>query len=123
MEALTSDLLSAGREALARGQWEAARTLLEELLEDQQSPEALESLFERAGLGTKQAGYLEGTFDFPDEATLLGATLVSGPAALAIHTSGEEAVGDAVRAAFAGFSTAVGGFRIETEWRYVTGIA
>jgi len=50
---------------------------------------ALESLFGRAGLGTKDAGYLEATFEYPDEETLLRLTLSSGPAVLATRTSGE----------------------------------
>jgi len=54
---------------------------------------ALESLFERANQS-------------------------SGPAALAIRTSGEAAVREAVIGAFAPFRTAAGGYRIETEWRW-----
>jgi hypothetical protein len=51
---------------------------------------------------------------------LLRATLSSGPATLAIRTSGEEAVRQAALDAAAPFRTAHGAYRIETEWRYVT---
>jgi hypothetical protein len=84
---------------------------------------ALGSLFARAGLATKKAGYLEATFAFPDQETMQRAALSSGPAALAIRTSEEAAVREATTAAFAAFRTAAGGYRIEAEWRYVIGSA
>jgi hypothetical protein len=46
--------------------------------------------------------------------------IASGPATLAIRTSGEDAVRQAALQAAAPFRTADGGYRIETEWRYVT---
>jgi hypothetical protein len=42
-----------------------------------------------------------------------------GPVVLAERTSDEPAVVDALRTAFEPFRTAAGGYRIETEWRYV----
>lgn len=81
---------------------------------------ALEALVREAGLEPLDAGYLEAPFEYHDEETLLHATLASGPATLAIRTSGEDAVQEAALEAAAPFRTADGGYRIETEWRYVT---
>jgi len=39
---------------------------------------------------------------------------------LAERTSGQAAVIDGVREAFAPFRTSSGAYRVETEWRYVT---
>jgi SAM-dependent methyltransferase len=80
---------------------------------------ALEALVMRAGLEPIDGGYIEAPFEYPDEKSLLRATLASGPATLAIRTSGENAVRQAALDAFAPFRTAHGGYRIETEWRYV----
>lgn len=81
---------------------------------------ALEALVTRAGLEPVADGYLEAPFEYRDEEALLRAMLASGPATLAIRTSGEDTVQRAALAAFAPFRTADGGYRIETEWRYVT---
>ena len=81
---------------------------------------ALEVLVRQAGLEPVDAGYIDAPFEYSDEESLLHATLASGPAALAIRTSGEDAVRRAVLDASAPFRTAHGGYRIETEWRYVT---
>lgn len=81
---------------------------------------ALETLVTKAGLDPVDDGYIEAPFDYADEASLLRAMLASGPATLAIRTSGEDAVRHAVLEACAPFRTADGGYRIETEWRYVT---
>lgn len=81
---------------------------------------ALEALVQKAGLDPVDAGYIEAPFEYRDEAELLRATLASGPAALAIRTSGENPVRRAVLAAAAPYRTTDGGYRIETEWRYVT---
>jgi SAM-dependent methyltransferase len=81
---------------------------------------ALEALVREAGLEPIDDGYLEAPFDYCDEETLLRATLASGPATLAIRTSGEAAVRQAALEAAAPFRTADGGYRIETEWRHVT---
>jgi SAM-dependent methyltransferase len=81
---------------------------------------ALEALVMQAGLEPIDSGYVDAPFEYPDEEALLRATLASGPATLAIRTSGEDAVRAAALEASAPFRTAHGGYRMETEWRYVT---
>jgi SAM-dependent methyltransferase len=81
---------------------------------------ALEALVREAGLEPIDDGYLDAPFEYRDEETLLRATLASGPATLAIRTSGEAAVRRAALETAAPFRTADGGYRIETEWRHVT---
>jgi SAM-dependent methyltransferase len=83
-------------------------------------PGALEGLLERAGLAPMDNGYIELTLDYPDETALLKGNNSNGPVVLAERTSGRAAVVNAVRAALEPFRTARGGYRIETEWRYVT---
>jgi hypothetical protein len=83
-------------------------------------PGALEALIERSGLVPTNDGYIELTFDYPDEQTLLRANRANGPIVLAERTSGQAAVIDGAREAFAPFRTSSGAYRIETEWRYVT---
>jgi len=84
---------------------------------------AVDGLVERAGLTLRDAGYLEAAFEYRDEATLLRAMASSGPAVLAVRTSGRDAVRGAISAAFAPYRTAAGGYRIEIEWRYVLAAA
>lgn len=86
-------------------------------------PGALEALVERSGLAPAGAGYIEATFIWPDEETLLKANRSSGPAILAERTSGEAALLAALRGAFAPFRAADGSYRVETEWRYVAAAA
>lgn len=86
-------------------------------------PGALESLVERSGLVPADAGYVDVTFVFADEETLLKANRAAGPAILAERTSGEAALLAGLREAFAPFRTADGSYRLETEWRYVTATA
>ena len=86
-------------------------------------PGALEALLERSGLTPIDDGYVEATFEYADEATMLKANLSGGPTVLAARTSGEAAVADALRDALAPFRTASGAYRIETEWRYATATA
>jgi SAM-dependent methyltransferase len=83
-------------------------------------PGALEALLERSGLTPSDDGYIDATFEYPDEATLLKANRASGPSVLAERTAGEAALTQAVLDAFGPFRTASGAYRIETEWRYVT---
>jgi SAM-dependent methyltransferase len=83
---------------------------------------ALEGLATAAGLTPKSGGYLETSFEYPDQPTLVRASLSSGPAALAIRSSGEEAARRAVIAGLAPFRTARAGYRIETEWRYLLAV-
>jgi hypothetical protein len=68
-------------------------------------------------------GYIEATFEYTDETTLLKANRSAGPAVLAERTSGEAAGNDAMRGAFTPYRTTSGAYRIETEWRYVTATA
>jgi SAM-dependent methyltransferase len=81
---------------------------------------ALDELARIAGLEVTDDGYIEAIFEYRDQETLLRATLASGPAILAIRTSGEDAVRNAAFEATVPFRTADGAYRIETEWRYVT---
>lgn len=81
---------------------------------------ALEALVTQAGLEPVDDGYIDAPFEYRDDESLLHATLASGPATLAIRTSGEDAVRQAALKASAAFGIADGGYRIETEWRYVT---
>jgi SAM-dependent methyltransferase len=83
-------------------------------------PGALDALAERAGLTPTAEGYIEVTFEYPDETALLKGNNSNGPVVLAERTSGEAAVVNAIRGALAAFRTATGVYRIETEWRYVT---
>jgi SAM-dependent methyltransferase len=83
-------------------------------------PGALEALVERSGLAPTGEGYIEATFEYPDQPTLLKANRSAGVAVLAERTSGEAAVVDALRSALAPYRTASGAYRLETEWRYVT---
>jgi SAM-dependent methyltransferase len=86
-------------------------------------PGALEALVERAGLTPTDDGYVEVTFEYPNETALLKGTNSNGPVVLAERTSGEATVVSAIRTALAPFRTASGVYRIETEWRYVTAAA
>ena len=86
-------------------------------------PGALEALVEQAGLTAIDDGYIEVTFEYLDETTLLKGNNSNGPVVLAERTSGEAAVANAVRSALASFRTVSGTYRIETEWRYVTASA
>ena len=82
-------------------------------------PGALEALVEGSGLAPAAHGYIEVTFEYPDEQALLRGNRANGPVILAERTSGEVAVVDALRGAIEPFRTASGAYRIETEWRYV----
>ncbi|WP_203338214.1 class I SAM-dependent methyltransferase [Nocardioides limicola] len=79
----------------------------------------LDTLIERAGLRATASGYLPVPLDYPDQEAFLLANLSTGVAAVAIRTSGEDAVRDAILRAAAPFRTASGGYRIEAESRYV----
>jgi len=83
-------------------------------------PGALEALLEQAGLTPTDDGYIELTFEYPDETTLLKGNNSNGPVVLAERNSGEATVATAIRNSLAPFRTASGAYRIETEWRYVT---
>jgi len=83
-------------------------------------PGALEALVQQADLTPTDDGYIELTFEYPDETALLKGNNSNGPVVLAERTSGQGAVATAIRDALAPFRTSSGAYRIETEWRYVT---
>jgi SAM-dependent methyltransferase len=83
-------------------------------------PGALEELVAKSGLHPTGDGYVDATFTYPDEATMLKGNLAAGPAVLAARTSGEDAVAAALVDALAPFRSRSGSYRIESEWRYVT---
>ena len=86
-------------------------------------PGALEDLVLRAGLNATEDGYLEGRFEFPDEATMLRAQRSTPMALLAERAVGKAAVNDAIISAFAPCRTSSGGYRIEFESRYLKATA
>jgi SAM-dependent methyltransferase len=86
-------------------------------------PGAIEEVIERAGLTPTDSGYVQVRFDYASESTMLRGNGSNGPVVLAERHSGQDAVVNAVREAFAPFRTVSGRYRIETEWRYVTATA
>ena len=86
-------------------------------------PGALDDLARSSGLTVNDAGYLEGAFEFPDEATMLRGQRSGQVAVLAERAAGEAAVTDAIINAFAPYRTASGGYLIELEWRYIAATA
>lgn len=79
----------------------------------------LDTLIQESGLRATADGYLPVPLEYPDQQAFLSANLSTGVAAVAIRTSGEDAVRDAILGAAAPFRTASGGYRIETESRYI----
>jgi SAM-dependent methyltransferase len=86
-------------------------------------PGVLDALVERSGLALTEAGYLQGQFEFPDEATMLRGQRSTPLAVLAERAAGEDAVREAILRAYAPYRTASGGYRLEVEWRYVKATA
>jgi SAM-dependent methyltransferase len=86
-------------------------------------PGLLDDLVQSSGLAVTEAGYLEGAFEFPDQATMLRGQRSSLVAVLAERAVGEEPVTDAIVNAFAPYRTSSGGYRFEIEWRYATATA
>jgi SAM-dependent methyltransferase len=86
-------------------------------------PGALDDLVRSSDLTVNDAGYLEGAFEFPDQATMLRGQRSGQVAVLAERAAGETAVTKAIINAFAPYRTASGGYRIELEWRYITATA
>lgn len=80
---------------------------------------ALDRLIRHAGLRATTSGFLPVPLEYPDQEAFLSANLSTGVAAVAIRTSGEDAVRDALLRAATPFRSASGGFRIETESRYL----
>jgi SAM-dependent methyltransferase len=82
-------------------------------------PGALERVLKAGGLASEADGYLETPFEYPDEESILRATMSAGVAVLAARRSGEDAVRRALADALAPFRTSSGAYHIETEWRFV----
>ena len=76
-------------------------------------------LVEAAGLRADGVGDAPMTFHFPDLATAVRAQLTSGPARVAIEHAGEQAVSDALAAAYADNRQADGSYRQHNVFRYI----
>jgi SAM-dependent methyltransferase len=83
-------------------------------------PGLLEDLITGSGLTPLEAGYIELPYEYPDQATMLRAQCSSAPAVLAARTSGEAKVSEAIISALLPYRTESGGYRIQTEYRYLT---
>jgi SAM-dependent methyltransferase len=77
----------------------------------------------RAGLTPTAVADVDCPWIYPDLATALRGQLSAGPMSLAIRTSGESKVRDALERAIEPFRTAAGGYRIENKFRYVIATA
>ena len=86
-------------------------------------PGILEDLLPRAGLELAEAGYFQGRFEFPDQATMLRAQRATPAAVNAERLVGQAAVIEAITSAFAPCRTSTGGYRIEFESRYLKAAA
>jgi SAM-dependent methyltransferase len=82
-------------------------------------PGALEALVEEAGLTPERSGDMESLWEYDGDDDLYRGVLSAGPAVMAVRTSGEDAVREAVRAALGGFRTDSGGYRIANVFRYL----
>ena len=82
-------------------------------------PGALEELVERAALRPLSAHSVVIAFSFPDDDTASTGLMSSGPAVLAIQTSGEQAVARAVIQAIAPFKQKDGSYSLQNEFRFV----
>lgn len=82
-------------------------------------PGVLDDLVQASGLTLIDAGYLDGCFDYPDQAAMLRGQRAGQVAVLAERAAGEAAVREAIVQAFAFCRTPSGGYRITFEWRYV----
>ena len=82
-------------------------------------PGVLEDLVTRSGFTCRDVGYIEVPYEYPDQATMLRAQCSSAPAVLAARNSGEETVKDAIKSAFTPYAIPSGGYRLNTEYRYL----
>lgn len=109
--------------------WRALASLLPPRPSDSPGPLALskrgllDELVQTSGLALTDAGYLEGRFDYPDQATMLRGQRAGQVAVLAERAVGEEVVTDALVKAYEPYRTPRGGYRIDFEWRYVLACA
>lgn len=83
----------------------------------------LERRARAAGLEPRQVVELEWSWEYPDLATAQRGLLSAGPSALAIATSGEQAVRAALTAALEPFRRADGGYRLENVCRCLVAAA
>ena len=79
----------------------------------------LEALAREAGLTPTHVEDVACPFVFPDLSTALLGMLSSGPAAMAIQTSGEDRVRQAIMDALPRFKQASGGYRLKNTFRYL----
>ncbi|MBV9941261.1 MAG: class I SAM-dependent methyltransferase [Solirubrobacterales bacterium] len=86
-------------------------------------PGLLDKLVQASGLCVTNAGYLEGRFDYPDQAAMLRGQRTGQVAVLGERVAGEAVVTDALVRAYAPYRTSSGGYRIDFEWRYVLALA
>ena len=83
----------------------------------------LEDLASRSGFTARESGYIQLPYEYRDQETMLRAMCSSAPAVLATRTSGEASVKDAINDGLAPYRTPSGGYRIETEYRYLSATA
>jgi SAM-dependent methyltransferase len=86
-------------------------------------PGVLEDMATRSGWAQIETGYIELPYEYPDQATMLRAQCSSAPAVLAARTSGQATVEQAITSALAPYRTASGGYRLNSEYRYLTATA
>jgi SAM-dependent methyltransferase len=82
-------------------------------------PGLLDELVQTSGLALTDAGYLQGRFDYPDQAAMLRGQRAGQVAVLAARAAGEAIVTDALVKAYEPCRTPSGAYRIDFEWRYV----
>ena len=83
------------------------------------NPGRLEALAEAAGLQPDRVADASMSFQFPDLDTAVRAQLTSGPARMAIEQAGEQAVKDALAAAYIDSAQPDGSYRQENVFRYL----
>jgi SAM-dependent methyltransferase len=83
------------------------------------TPGALEMLVERAGWRPDHSGTAPVEMRFSDERTALRGLLAAGPAARAIHHSGEDAVCKGLLEAIAPYRLSDGSYVMRNQFRYV----
>jgi SAM-dependent methyltransferase len=86
------------------------------------APGMLEDLVTGSGLTPLEDGYLESPYEYADEAMMLRAQSSSAPAVLAARTSGGTKVEEAILMALLPYRTESGGYRLRTEYRFLTAV-
>lgn len=85
-------------------------------------PGALEELAAKAGLRTIDAQTVPIAFDFANEEEAVRGLLAPGPATLAIQTSGEGTVAEAIRGAIAPYRRADGSYSLRNAFRFIVAV-